>query len=440
MPNRHRCVSGIARLAVLLTIALIVPTASAAQKRHHKVVCHRNAHHRLTCHAQSRAVKRTATKGKTTTKQPPAASPNQGTQINAGLTGPAFAGSVGSSPAAPAASAAPSTAAQPAPVRFFSPTSIWNTVVSGNVKMDPGSTAIVGNLLQQEASEGLGIATTTFGVPIYVVGPNQPMVHVTLDQGPTQIDLQNAFNAVPIPAGAAAAAGTDANLAVYQPSTDTMWEFWRLSRQTNGWHACWGGEVYHVSTNPGYYQNLFSASGNVLERPWWGAPATSLALVGGVMTISELESGQINHALALGISNTCAAVWAAPAQRTDGVTTGDPTCVPEGAHFRLSPSLNLASLKLPKFTLMLAKAAQKYGIVINNRSDGFTFRAEDPGQFVAQYGYNPFAGKQNKYGSPGALFDEWPCQLLQAFPWSHLQLMKMTLVTQQDMTPITAGS
>ena len=56
------------------------------------------------------------------------------------------------------------------------------------------------------------------------------MVHVTLDQGPSQVDLQNAFNAVPIPR-VPGRAGTDGNLAVYQPSTDTMWEFWRLSMQ-----------------------------------------------------------------------------------------------------------------------------------------------------------------------------------------------------------------
>ena len=174
--------------------------------------------------------------------------------------------------------------------------------------------------------------------------------------------------------------------------------------------------MVHASSSPGYYQNMVDSSGNVLEQWDWGAPATSLALDGGVMTIAELEAGTINHALALGITHTCAGVFAAPAQRTDGDVVGDPTCVPEGAHFRLNPSINLASLGLPHFTLMLAKAAQRYGIIINNRSSGFTFRAEDPTQFEAEYGYNPYTGPGQLPGTPGALFDQWPSALLRDVP------------------------
>jgi hypothetical protein len=219
-----------------------------------------------------------------------------------------------------------------------------------------------------------------------------------------------------------------------------MWEFWQVSQATDGsgWHAKWGGRLVNVSRSPGYYQNMLDASGSVLERPWWGAPASSLALAGGVITISDLQSGVIAHALSLGISHTCAGQWAAPAQRTDGDVTGDPTCVPEGAHFRLDPNLDLASLHLGRVAMMMAQAAQTYGIVINNRSNGFTFRAEDPSQFIAAYGYNPYKGPSNAPGSPGALFDQWPSTILQSFPWSHLQLVQMNVQTQADMTPVAA--
>jgi hypothetical protein len=214
-----------------------------------------------------------------------------------------------------------------------------------------------------------------------------------------------------------------------------MWEFWRISNQATGWQASWGGRVEDVSTNPGYFQNMFDPSGNVLERPGWGSSASSLSLVGGVMMISELEAGSINHALQLGITLTCANVFAWPAQRTDGTSTS-PTCVPEGAHFRLDPNLNLASLNLPHFVLMMAEAAQRYGIIINNRSSGFTFRGEDPAQWKQAYGYNPYMGPQNQPGTPGALFDDWPNTMLHAFPWSHLKLLKMDVRSQPDMTPV----
>ena len=322
--------------------------------------------------------------------------------------------------------------------RFFSPSSVWNAPLPADAPFDPNSSAVVANLLHQEVTESLGIATTSYGVPIYTVSENQPLVHITLDQGPAQADLQNAFDAVPLPANAKPAAGTDGNLAVYQPSTNTMWEFWRLSKQADGWHAQWGGRMPNVSNNPGYYQNVVSPSGTVLERASWGTTAASFPLVAGVMTIAELRSGVIPHALGLAITNTCGGVWAWPAQRTDGVTP-EP-CVPEGAHFRLDPNLNLASLHLGHFALMMAQAAQTYGIIINNRSDGFTFRGEDPTQYEAEYGYNPYNGPDGQLGSPGALFDQWPSQILEQFPWSHLELLQMDLRTQPNTTPVTEAS
>ena len=154
------------------------------------------------------------------------------------------------------------------------------------------------------------------------------------------------------------------------------------------------------------------------------------------MRISELEAGVIPHALALAITHTCANVWASPAQRTDGDST-EAHCVPEGAHLRLDPSLNLALLHLPHFTMMMAKAAQRYGIIINNSSEGFTFRAENPTQYIQQYGYNPYLGSQNQPGRPRALLDEWPSELLRSFPWSHLQLLQMSLRDQPNTSTVT---
>ncbi|HEX5192357.1 MAG TPA: hypothetical protein VFW09_06095 [Solirubrobacteraceae bacterium] len=310
------------------------------------------------------------------------------------------------------------------PFRFFGSSSVWNRRVPAHAPLDHNSRAVVGNLLAQEASEPVGISS--YAVPIYWVGASAPTVSVTLNASSRQSTLSQAFKAVPLPGDAVPAKVSDGTLAVYQPSTDTMWEFWRLSKGPGGWQAAFGGRMVHVSTDPGYYRNVFSPGGSVLERSWWGAPASSLALVGGVMTIAQLESGQINHALCLAVGNTRAGAWSWPAQRSDG-TLNSPNAVPEGAHFRLDPNLNLKSLHLPHFVYMMAVAAQKYGIIINNRSGGVSFRAEDPTQFEAAHGYNPYFGPHNRPGSRGALFDQWPSQMMRLFPWRHLQLLKMQL-------------
>ena len=101
--------------------------------------------------------------------------------------------------------------------------------------------------------------------------------------------------------------------------------------------------------------------------------------------------------------------------RTGGDT--DPLSLPEGAHLRLDPSLDLASLHLPKLTLMMAEAAQRYGIVVRDQAANVTFYAQDP----IPTGTEPYAGAH------GYFEGESPQQLLVSFPWSHLQLLKMKL-------------
>ena len=51
-----------------------------------------------------------------------------------------------------------------------------------------------------------------------------------------------------------------------------------------------------------------------------------------------------------------------------GPTVGPRTAssLPEGAHLRLNPNLNLAALHLPRLTLMIAEAAQRYGIFVRD--------------------------------------------------------------------------
>ena len=65
--------------------------------------------------------------------------------------------------------------------------------------------------------------------------------------------LQSAFDAVPIPANAQPAAGSDAEMTIWQPSTDKLWEFFQMQKEADGWHAAWGGAIDNVSQSPGYY-------------------------------------------------------------------------------------------------------------------------------------------------------------------------------------------
>jgi hypothetical protein len=307
-----------------------------------------------------------------------------------------------------------------APFRFFSPTSFWNEALPADAPLDPSSAGVVGAFDEEIASEeaakkgAANINTTAWSVPVYTVPADQPTVKVTLVASRVSLSpaLQTAWEAVPLPPEAKPAAGTDRDLVVWQPSTDKLWEFWGLEKTEAGWLAKWGGAIEKDSSDSGAYgpEAWPGAKSN------WGASACSLSIAGGLITLEDLERGEINHALAIAIPNTRAGEYASPAQRTDGYSTA-PLSLPEGAHLRLDPNLDLASLHLPRLTLMMAEAAQRYGIFVRDSAVNVAFVAQDP----TPTGANPYTGAHGYFEGKS------PQQLLASFPWSHLQLLKMNL-------------
>jgi hypothetical protein len=78
--------------------------------------------------------------------------------------------------------------------------------------------------------------------------------------------------------------------------------------------------------------------------------------------------------------------------------------------------LNLAKLKMPPLTRMIAVAAQRYGIIIRDQSSVISFIQQDPTGDPAFIELGPKL-TDGLYAS----------QLLASFPWSHLQVMRMEL-------------
>jgi hypothetical protein len=282
--------------------------------------------------------------------------------------------------------------------------------------LDPASGRLVGRLRELVAADlarrvGPWINSTEYSTPVYTVPAAQPTVRVKLDNGDPA--LQSAFDAVPLPRDAQPAAGTDKHLVVWQPSTNRMWEFWLMRSLSDGWHARWGGAMNDVSHNPGYFTTRAWPG----AKPNWGATATSLPLLGGLMRISELRARHIDHALAIALPQIRAGRYALPAQRTDG-SSQDPDAIPEGARFRLDPRLDINTLNLPPLTKTIAQAAQTYGIIVRDYAGVVAFEAEDSTPTGANL-YYP--------GRPGSLLSAWPQDLLAGFPWDRLRLTRMRL-------------
>ena len=315
--------------------------------------------------------------------------------------------------------APPQAGAAEAHFRFFSPTSPWNEPLSRNAVIDSASSEVVGALYREvkrelEAEQGPSISTTSSSVPIYTVPAEQPTVPVRLASPFLVPALSSAWSAVPLPSAALPAAGNDRHLVVWQPSTNRLWEFWHLAKTGETWQAEWGGAIQDVSSGAGVYG----------PGAWpgatrsWGASASSLSIAGGLIRLEDLERGEINHALAIGVPMVRAGAYAAPAERSDGTST-NPAALPEGAHLRLDPRLELWKLHLRPLTLMLARAAKRYGIIVRDGAGSVTFYGQDP----TPTGANPYRG-------PGGYFEgTYPAALLASFPWKQLRLLQMQLTS-----------
>ncbi len=291
--------------------------------------------------------------------------------------------------------------------RPFASDSFWNTPLPSDAPLSTNSAEYVTSLVTQISTYygHAAINTSKYTPPVWTVPANQPLVNVAAWNCQNKKWMDPSFQAqiseIPIPTYAIPSPGTDSEMVVWQPSTDTEWDLWKARDLGGQWEACWGGRLPRASQSEGIFPSPF------------GATATGLAYRGGLIDPSELISGQIDHALAISLVLTKKSELSWPADRTDGSYAG-PGAVPEGTRFRLSPSIDIASLNLNPVAKAIALAAQKYGFVVRDHAGS-----------VALYAVNSLTytqlGQENPYPKIFGGLQNW--QVLDGFPWKDLQAL-----------------
>jgi hypothetical protein len=236
------------------------------------------------------------------------------------------------------------------PARLFSTSSPWNVPATGGV--DPGSVAMTssgmpGSLADSflQAGRNLDIAGTDdypdYGIPVFEGQATTPRVAVRDTNG----WWGGGFAAVPIPADAVPARGTDHHLSILDRGAHTLWEFWEMQKAADGqWTA--GAGAQFDTTGPGYRNQ----PNQIGARAYGGAAAA------GLIRRDEIVRGEIRHALAMAYNWTRGKTYAQGlgvdgvtqniASHNDNVTDANRNTVaniPEGARLRLKAAVDVAA-------------------------------------------------------------------------------------------------
>ncbi|GAA1260194.1 hypothetical protein GCM10009677_09280 [Sphaerisporangium rubeum] len=265
------------------------------------------------------------------------------------------------------------------PANGFARNGPWNTKLPRHVPLAPNSRAVVANIKYDKDNnwQTWAVNTDTYSTPVYQVDRHTPRKRWRfsdcLNLPHLAPVIAGSLAAVPTPPDMITSIGTDAAVTIYQPSTDTYWDFWRAEKDADGnWSACWGGKIEHYSRNPGIFDNPL------------GATATGLPMGAFTIRIDELRRGYIDHALNIVTVRTRAGCHSWPATRDDGYVEGaDIPC--EGQRFRLDPAFDVSTLTSPA-ARTIARAMQEYGLIMTDKGGALVTYAEDPRLEMARNG------------------------------------------------------
>jgi hypothetical protein len=243
--------------------------------------------------------------------------------------------------------------------RWYSDASPWNTPIHAGAPSLPQSRAwldaLYGSIRQ------INVNRTVWTPTVITARPSAPRKRIGLSGGWVLDD-------VPVPPSLVPSSDRDAHAVIVDAGRSREYDFFHLWNDDGTWHAA-SGVVLRLDGS-GWYNGRFCARG--LCGPW-GARASSAALGGGLIRISEARAGVIPHALACSIPRNLVGSPISPATTSDG--HGHGSLIPMGARLQLDPALDVTALGLEPGEEMIARALQTYGAYVVDSSSSFALNA-----------------------------------------------------------------
>ena len=247
-------------------------------------------------------------------------------------------------------------------VRPYADDSPWNVPIGRSPRYDERSETWIRTIEGELTSD-----PTQYTYPVYDVTADTPRVSVSLsgwysnvtDGGKTLLNQRAGAAELPLPPGAEAAAGSDAQIILLDRATGDEWGASNLERDGDGWKA-WN--AYHYNTR---WSGVPPRDEN--GKPFF-ARGAGVPYLTGLVRPCEIRRGRIDHALAFAYESP-SDEYIYPATKSDGV--GEPDDMPEGTRLQLDPTITARQLQRWGCTrpcVTIARALQKYGMYVIDNS------------------------------------------------------------------------
>jgi hypothetical protein len=188
-------------------------------------------------------------------------------------------------------------------------------------------------------------SSSKYGIPWQIVPSSQAGVPMTFDYADESDPGPYPFPATAMVEGGAGSGG-DMHVLVIQQGSCTLFETWNTTYTNPGWHAGSGAK--------------FNLGSNTL-RPdgWTSADAAGLPVFPGLVKVSEVQAGAINHALRFTVSKSQQG-YIHPATHAAG--SSSTSLPPMGLRLRLKASVDLSGYSGP--ALVILTAMKQYGLIL----------------------------------------------------------------------------
>jgi hypothetical protein len=273
---------------------------------------------------------------------------------------------------------------EPPPRRFFADTSFWNQPLPARTEIDPRNDHFVA-LLKAEPSGGFGINLHKWTIPVYEVDEATPRVRVakhtlTAEERKTWRTERETFghgpgfdDGVPIPKAAMPDPEEDAHFAVVDWKARRAWDTWGFRVRPDGTFESNTGMTYALDGEGVFRTSDFDVRDGESIHFHGPSRAAGVPAIAGLILYDEVLAGEIRHKLACAIRFPAFQEFVFPAAWTDGPVKGG---IPEGAMIQLDPDLDLGAFDLLPGERVVARAMQRYGMVLVDYAGGSTLYGE----------------------------------------------------------------